>query len=92
VSIRSSATPERHAEPRENTSASRLPDDSSGPRAALVDALTTACRDAALAGDLTAARIALDALNKILAAAAAGTNALDGAQVVDIDSHRRSGR
>lgn len=36
------------------------------PRVAAIEALSTAVRDATVAGDLDAARIALDALNRLL--------------------------
>ncbi|MEI8258144.1 MAG: hypothetical protein WCJ30_20900 [Deltaproteobacteria bacterium] len=55
------------------------------PRAALVAALAAAIRDGAAAGDLTLARVAHDALGRLL-----GTGAGAGA-VVDLASRRKAG-
>lgn len=64
----------------------RGPDDSKtipSPRWVLVGALTDALRDATAAGDLGAARVALEALGKLL-----GEGPGEGGQVVDLASRR----
>jgi hypothetical protein len=55
------------------------------PREALVDALATAARGALLAGDAEAARVALDALERLIPKAGAS------APVVDLASRRGRG-
>lgn len=86
MSFRESELTKTHAQAREMSSATDSTTDSIGPRQALVVALTNAVRDGAATGDIEVARVALEALNKLLAAAAT-----DPGAVVDLAT-RRAGK
>jgi integrase len=78
---------EPDGQPRESSSRAQSETQTGNPRAALVAALTTAIRDTAAAGDLAAARIALEALNQLLGAAEGAS-----AGVADLAARRGGGR
>jgi hypothetical protein len=77
------------AQVRERSSADQSPDQTRAPRAALVEALTNAIRDATLAGDLAAARVALDAITRLVADAERNRATGEGAMVVDLAERKR---
>lgn len=86
VGFRSAPPPDRPAQPRETSSAAHSQTQSASPRGALIEALTTAVRDGSAGGDLAVARIALEALQRLLSDEPGQSGA-----VVDLATHRKGG-
>jgi hypothetical protein len=82
VSFRQDERTERDGQVRESSSATHSATHSSNPRTALVEALTAAIRDGTAAGDLAVARVALDALQRLLG------DTTPSASVVDLANER----